>query len=166
MDDRKKRKIDVAELDRLYDKRPEKNQSITSENVNPRSNNTEQNVSSIDLKKEIETIRETIKETHSREVQLLNNQIEQLQNHVENLNKNLHKALDVTVLLEDKREGQGAKEAERDAKLELLQKQIEKLETQNNRLQSREDERRKRIEERRKQAEAEKNKSWIARLFG
>lgn len=161
VDDRKKRKINVAELDRLYEKRETEEGSFTSESVQPATFRTESNVA---LKKEIETIRESLATSQNREIQLLNNQIEQLQNQVENLTGSLNKALDVTALLEDKREGQGTKEAQTDAKLELLEKQISKLEVQNQRLLKREEEREKRVQMLKKEAKG-KNKSFLKKLF-
>ena len=148
-DTRKKRKINIAELERIYEKRTDNEPNQNSENVKNRSVSKNENVND-DIKKEIDIIHEQINQTHKREVELLNNQIDQLQNQIESINKSLHKALDVTALLENKREGQGDREAQRDVKLEGMEKQIEKLKEQNSLLIAKEEERRKRREQRKK----------------
>lgn len=173
LDGRKKRKINVAELDRLYEKRSDTEEGLTSKIVNKKQNLTNTDVSQTNIEREIKSIREQIESGHKREVELLNNQIEQLQSQVESLNKNLNKALDVTALLEDKREGKGTKESEFDVKFKNMEQVIEELRTQNKHLLEKEDERQKRAEERRKQQreaeaalEEEKNKSFFQKLFG
>lgn len=171
LDGRNKRKINVAELERLYDQRKEINEDLTSKTVKDKQSLTNSNGKDLNIEREIQTIREQIQASHKREVELLNNQIEQLQNQVENLNTNLNKALDVTALLEDKREGQGAKESEIDAKFKSMEAVIEDLRAQNRRFLEREEERQRKREERRKQREAEavateeKNKSIFRKLF-
>ena len=140
-------------------------------NVRSKGSLTGSNVNESSLKREIENIREQIQSSHKREIELMNNQIEQLQSQLENLNKNLGKALDVTALLEDKRAGQGAKETEIDEKFKSMEGVIEELRLQNKRLLDKESERQKKSEERRKQreleaAEKEKNKSLFRKLFG
>ena len=171
LDGRKKRKINVAELDRLYDKREKTDENLTSKSVKSENSFTGSNVNESSLKREIENIREQIQSSHKREIELMNNQIEQLQSQLENLNKNLDKALDVTALLEDKRAGQGAKETKIDEKFKNMESVIEELRLQNKRLLDKESERQKKSEERRKQreleaAEKEKNKPLLKRLFG
>ena len=171
LDGRKKRKINVAELDRLYDKRDNTEEELTSKSVKTKQDLTKPNDNTVNLEREIKNIREQIEANHTRERELLNNQIEQLQNQVESLNKNLNKALDVTVLLEDKREGQGDKQAELDSKLKKMETTNEELQSQIKHLLDKEEERQKRAEERRRQqrqaeAESEKNKSIFKRLFG
>lgn len=170
LDGRKKCKINVAELDRLYDKRDDTEEGLTSKTVNKKQNLTNLDVSHTKIEREIKSIREQIESGHKREVELLNNQIEQLQSQVESLNKNLNKALDVTALLEDKREGQGAKESELDAKFKNMEQVIDELRPQNKRLLDKEEERQRKAEERRKQREAEtaereKSQSIFKRLF-
>ena len=171
LDGRKKRKINVAELDRLDDKREKTDENLTSKSVKSENSFTGSNVNESSLKREIENIREQIQSSHKREIELMNNQIEQLQSQLENLNKNLDKALDVTALLEDKRAGQGAKETKIDEKFKNMESVIEELRLQNKRLLDKESERQKKSEERRKQreleaAEKEKNKPLLKRLFG
>ena len=170
LDGRKKRKINVAELDRLYDKREKTDENLMSKSVKSENNFTSSNVNDSSLKREIENIREQIQSSHKREIELMNNQIEQLQSQLENLNKNLGKALDVTALLEDKRAGQGAKETEIDEKFKNMESVIEELRLQNKRFRDKESERQKKSEERRKQRELEaiekeKNKTLFKRLF-
>lgn len=162
INDRKKRKINVAELERVYEKRETEEGTSTSKNVKQKPNLTESNTNNTEL----ENIRKSLADSQRRENDLLRQQIDQLQNQVESLNKNLNKALDITALLEDKREGQGAKEKQRDAKLEILERQLTKMEDQNKILLSKEHERKKKIEEKRKLDEAENNKGWVKRLFG
>jgi len=162
INDRKKRKINIAELERVYEKRKTEEGDSTSESVKQKLNLTESNTNHTEL----ENIRKSLADSQQRENDLLRQQIDQLQNQVEALNKNLNKALDITALLEDKREGQGAKEKQRDAKLEILERQLAKMEDQNKILLSKEHERKKKIEEKRKLDEAENNKGWVKRLFG
>lgn len=172
LDGRRKRKINVAELERLYDGRKDIEEGLTSSSVKPKRNFTTSNENNLNIERQIETLHEQIQTNHKREVELLNNQIEQLQNQVDSLNKNLNKALDVTALLEDKREGQGFKQAEIDIKLKSMEALVEELHTQNKRLLEKEEERQKRAEERRKQreyeviAERDRNKSVFKRFFG
>jgi len=166
MTDRKKRKINVAELDRIYDKRNTEEGSTNSESVKEKSVLTETNVSSVKLRLELEEARKNLADSRNREMETLKNQIEQQQEQIDLLNRNLNKALDITALLEDKREGQGAKEAQRDAKLEILERQLEKMERQNQLLQAKEEERKRRLAEQKKQAEEAANKKgWFVRMF-
>ena len=171
---RKKRKVNVAELDRLYDKRKDTGEELTSKTVKAKQNLTNSNGSNLHLEREINSIREQVETGHKREVELLNNQIEQLRNQVESLNKNLNKALDVTALLEDKREGQGDKQAKLDAKFKSMETVMEELRTQNKKLLDREEERQRKAEERRKKQreseakdaeEREQKKPILKRLF-
>ena len=127
MTDRKKRKINVAELDRLYDKRDTEEGASNTKTVKGNSTLTETNVSKRQLEQKLEEAHAKIAESQEREITALKNQIENQKEQIEQLNKNLNKALDVTALLEDKREGQGAKEVERDTKLEMLENQISRL---------------------------------------
>lgn len=84
----------------------------------------------------------------------------------------MNKALDITALIEDKREGQGAKENELEKKITRMENVIKELRMGNRRFLEKEEERQKKIEERRKireaeaAAEREKNKSFFQRLFG
>lgn len=168
LNDRKKRKINVAELDRLYEKRDLEEGDLTSKTVKSKSKNTEVNDSNRLLEKEVENIRQSLSDSHKREVTLLSNQIEQLQNQVENLNQNLYKALDITALLEDKRATQGSEDRKMEQKLDDMNQVIEDLRKQNERLDRKEKERQKRSEERRKQREieeAKKSKSIWQKLF-
>lgn len=162
VNERNKRKINIAELDRVYEKRKTEEGISISKTVKPKSELTESYTNTTEL----ENIRKRLAESQKRENELLKQQIEQLQNQVEELNQNLSKALDITALLEDKREGQGVKEAQRDAKLEILERQLSKMEDQNKILLAKEQERKKRIEEKRRLEEVAKNKTWIRRIFG
>ena len=88
----------------------------------------------------------------------------------------------ITLLLEDKREGQGAsKEKDVESKLKKMEDAFDELRKQNERLLKKEDDRQKKADERRKQREAEKaeqeaekakleeaekNKSFFKRMFG
>jgi len=91
----------------------------------------------------------------------------------------------ITLLLEDKREGQGGnKKTELDTKLKKMEESFEELRKQNERLLKKEEDRQKKADERRKQREAEKaeqekqaeekakleeaekNKSFFKRMFG
>lgn len=164
INDRKKREINVAELDRLYKKRENGTTNYSSETVKTKPNLTETNVSTIALEKELEKVKQSLAESQKRETELLKEQVGQLQNQVEKLNINLNKALDITALLEDKREGQGALETQWGAKMEVMEHQLSKLESQNIKLQKIEQERRNKIERLEKEIE-ERNQNWFKRLF-
>jgi len=159
MNDRKKRKINVAELDRLYDKRDSEEGASSSKTVKENSSLTETNVSKRKLEQKLEEAHVKIAESQEREITALKNQIENQKEQIEQLNKNLNKALDVTALLEDKREGQGAKEVERDTKLEMLENQISRLTAKSERQAALD---KKRIQE----LEKENAKSWFQKLVG
>ena len=159
MNDRKKRKINVAELDRLYDKRDSEEGASSSKTVKENSSLTETNVSKRKLEQKLEQAHAKIAESQEREITALKNQIENQKEQIEQLNKNLNKALDVTALLEDKREGQGAKEVERDTKLEMLENQISRLTAKSERQAALD---KKRIQE----LEKETAKSWFQKLVG
>jgi len=159
MTDRKKRKINVAELDRLYDKRDTEEGSTNTRTVKENSSLTETNVSKRKLEQKLEEAHVKIAESQEREITALKNQIENQKEQIEQLNKNLNKALDVTALLEDKREGQGAKEVERDTKLEMLENQISRLTAKSERQAALD---KKRIQE----LEKENAKSWFQKLVG
>jgi len=158
MNDRKKRKINVAELDRLYDKRDSEEGASSSKTVKENSSLTETNVSKRKLEQKLEQAHAKIAESQEREITALKNQIENQKEQIELLNKNLNKALDVTALLEDKREGQGAKEVERDTKLEILENQISRLTAKSERQAAID---KKRIQE----LEKENAKSWFQKLI-
>ena len=159
MTDRKKRKINVAELDRLYDKRDTEEGASNTKTVKGNSTLTETNVSKRQLEQKLEEAHAKIAESQEREITALKNQIENQKEQIEQLNKNLNKALDVTALLEDKREGQGAKEVERDTKLEMLENQISRLTAKSERQAALD---KKRIQE----LEKENAKSWFQKLVG
>lgn len=164
--DRKKRKINVAELDRIYDKRDTEEGASTSENVKTKANLTETNVSSVKLREQLEEMRQSLDESRNREINALKNQIDQQQEQIELLNKNLNKALDITALLEDKRDGQGDKEAQMDAKLEVLERQVTQMERQNRVLLAKEEERKREVAEREKlESEVTDKKGWFGKLF-
>ena len=159
MTDRKKRKINVAELDRLYDKRDTEEGASNTKTVKGNSTLTETNVSKRQLEQKLEEAHAKIAESQEREITALKNQIENQKEQIEQLNKNLNKALDVTAQLEDKREGQGAKEVERDTKLEMLENQISRLTAKSERQAALD---KKRIQE----LEKENAKSWFQKLIG
>lgn len=188
-DERKRRKINVAELDRLYEKREGDEEDFTLDNVNNSTGFTDSNVnsnaSSKDLILQIKAIREQIEQAKDREIELLEQQIEQLRDQNENLNRHLEETREehrvYVRLLEDKREEKGDAAELWDYKLHALEKQISMLQDQNQILMTREEERikrdeerRKRIEERKRQRELVKQKEgepvkksgFLERLFG
>lgn len=165
MTDRKKRKINVAELDRLYDRRDIDEGQEASKSVNQKAQLTEFNGSSVKLREELEQARKSLDDSRNREIEALKNQIEQQQEQIDLLNKNLNKALDITALLEDKREGQGAKEAQRDAKMEILERQISNMTRQNKVLLAKEEERKRELAELKQREEEEQQKGFLRRLF-
>ncbi len=88
-DDRGRRKLNVAELDRLYDKREGAKTELTLKNVNPEQGLTESKVNNQQLAQQLNTIREQIGNGKDREIQLLEQQIEQYREQIENLNRHL-----------------------------------------------------------------------------
>ena len=164
INDRKKRKLDIAELERLYEKRRTIEERTETKTVKEKPHLTESNVSVSALEKELQEARENLANSQKRETELLKEQIEQLQNQVEKLNTNLNKALDITALIEDKREGQGTKESQWEARMEIMESQLTKFQNQNQRLQAVDKNSKEKIEELKNEIE-EKNKSWIKRMF-
>jgi len=175
-DDRDRRKINVAELDRLYQKREDTPADLTSVNVKNGEAFTEPNVKHQQLSQQVKAIREQIEQSKNREIELLEQQIEQIKDQIENLNRHLDETREehrgYMRLLEDKREEQGAKTSQWDEKLQIMEHQVAALQEQNRQLIAKEEERRKRIEERRRKREAERlrereqSKSLFSRLFG
>ena len=175
-DDRDRRKINVAELDRLYQKRLDTAEGLTSINGNKKDGLTEPNVNHQHLSQQVKAIREQIEQSKNREIELLEDQIEQLKDQNENLHRHLNETREehriYVRLLEDKREEQGAKTSQWDEKLQMMERQVSALQEQNRKLIAKEEERRRRIEERRQQRKAEKlleqekKKNIIYRLFG
>ena len=70
--------------------------------------------------------------------------------------------MDITALLEDKREGQGAKESERESKMAKLEARLEQLTADTERQAVQNKKHRRRIAE----LEQEKAKGFFERLFG
>jgi len=77
INDRKKRKINVAELERIYEKRDTEEGASTSETVKQKSSLTETNASSVKLQKELDEMRQSLADSRSSEIEILKNQIEQ-----------------------------------------------------------------------------------------
>jgi chromosome segregation ATPase len=175
-DDRGRRKLNVAELDRLYDKREDAKTDLTSANVNSGQSLTESNVNNQQLTRQLKSIREQIENTKDREIQLLEQQIEQFKDQIENLNRHLDETREehrgYMRLLENKSKEQGAKTSQWDEKIQLMEYELKAVKEQNQILISREEERKKRTEEkRRRRAEVklkkeENNKSFFSKLFG
>ena len=175
-DNRNRRKINVAELDRLYQKRQDASESLTSVNGNKKDSLTESNVNPQFLSQQVKTIREQIEQSKGREIQLLEQQIEQFKDQIENLNRHLDETREehrgYMRLLEDKREEQGGKTSQWDEKLHMMEHELRAVKEQNRILITREEERKKRLDERKRQKKAqklreqEKNKNIFFRLFG
>jgi DNA repair exonuclease SbcCD ATPase subunit len=175
-DDRDRRKINVAELDRLYDKREESHTGFTSANGKNGEAFTEPNVKHQQLSQQVKAIRDQIEQSKNREIELLERQIDQFKDQIENLHRHLDETREehriYVRLLEDKREEQGAKTSQWDEKLKLMEQQVAALQEQNRQLIAKEEERKKRIEERRRKREAEKllekqkSKNFFSQLFG
>ena len=123
-DNRDRRKLNVAELDRLYEKRGGGSSLLTSTNVNKPTDLTEANVNSQQLKQEILAIRQQIENAKDREIELLEQQIEQFKNQIENLNRHLDETREEhrmsLRLLEDKREEQGEKVTDWEEKFQAM----------------------------------------------
>ena len=162
INDRKKRKINVAELDRLYEKRTVGQGASASKSVKQNPSLTVSNDSERQLEKELAEIREKLGESQNQQIKALQEQIAQQQDHIERLNQSLNKALDITALLEDKREGQGAKESERESKIAKLEARLEQLTADTERQAVQNKKHRRRIAE----LEQEKAKGFFERLFG
>ena len=174
--DKKGRKIQVAELQRVYQLREEK-KDLTLNNVKQGAKFTPSNVNSNDLKAQINTIREQIEQSKDREIHLLEQQIEQLRSQVESLNHYLEETRkehrSYLLLLEDKRTEEGTKVSQHDEKIDMMQEQLNLIKEENKRLVKREEERNRRIELARKKREEEKQRQeeekqsgFFSRLFG
>lgn len=161
MDDRKRRKINIAELDRLYEKRAGGNDNTSDDNVKNGSDNTESNVKDTSyevgrLEKEVEYLK--------REVQNRQQETERWQ---EAFDKAQSTADKITALLEDQRtskkdDGAGewqknlkaleARIANQEATAKEEKERAEKILRQNRALK--------------KALDEEKNKSFFQKLFG
>lgn len=175
-DDRDRRKINVAELDRLYEKRQGVPEGLTSMNGKQWDGLTELNVNDQHLVQQVKAVREQIEQSRSREIELLEEQVEQFKNQIEKLHQHLDETREehrvYVRLLEDKREEQGAKTSHWDQKFQAMEREVNVLQEQNKLLVAREEERKKHIEERRrkqaveKQLEQERKQHFWQRLFG
>lgn len=175
-DDRDRRKLNVAELDRLYEKRADAEATLTSNNVNPGQGLTEPNVNHARVEQQVKFMRDQIEQSKNREIELLEQQIDQFKDQIENLHRHLDETREehriYVRLLEDKRAEQGAKTSHWDEKIQIMEYELKALKEQNQLLLVREEERKKRIEARRLEREAEKlqqqtkSNGFFARLFG
>lgn len=167
-DDRDRRKINVAELDRLYAKRPDAMEGLASTSGKTWDGLTEPNVNNQHLVQQVKAIREQIEQSRNREIELLEEQIEQFKNQIEKLHQHLDETREehrvYVRLLEDKREEQGAKTSRWDQKLQAMEHQLSALQDQNKLLVAREEERKRRIEERRRKQEVEKQQEQERKL--
>lgn len=176
IDDRDRRKLNVAELDRLYQKRQTNFDGFTSAGVNLTDGLTEPNGNNPFISQQIKAIKEQIAQTKDREVELLEQQIEQLLAQVENLNRHLDETREehrgYMRLLEDKRAEQGTHTSKFDEKLRDMEQQMSTIREENRRLQEERAERIRRAQERRKRKLTEetvkKNKiqNFFERLVG
>jgi hypothetical protein len=165
-DERKKRRINVAELDRVYEKRRSEDQTQTSQNVKPTDDNTVFNVNQTSpqlerLQQEVEFLR--------RELQARSEDTERWR---EAFDKAQATADKITALLEDK--SAGARQTQgHDKHIELLTKLLER-QSEEGRVQDKKIEsleqtlREVRLQNRRVLAEMKKNenKGLLQRLFG
>lgn len=175
-------RVDISELIRVYGDKVKTPEQLAKAKKDKSNNNDTPNTKQVIHTKtpdivqiELEVLKERVKTLETereRERNLLENQ-------VNDLKSALDKAQDITLLLEDKRVGQGAnKEAELDSKLKKMEDVVEELRKQNERLLKKEEERQKKVDERRKQRETEKaeqakleeenekNKSFFKWMFG
>lgn len=181
-DERGRRKLNVAELDRIYSKRAEEGTPLTSNNVQSSRSFTDANVNPNALINEVKTIKEQIDQAKDREIKLLEQQIEQLREQNDNLNRYLKETREehqgYLRLLEHKSAEEGGRSSQLDQKLEMMDEQMRLLQEQNQLLLRKEAERKRRaairkkkIEERKRQRvlqkaeQAEKSKSFLERLF-
>ena len=175
-DERDRRKLNVAELDRLYEKRSDGQEALTSNNVNSQQGLTEPKVKNARLEQQVKSIRDQIEQSKNREIELLEQQIDQFKDQIENLHRHLDETREehriYVRLLEDKRAEQGAKTSHWDEKFQTMEHELNAVKQQNQLLLAREAERKKRIEERRRKQEAEKrlekekSQNFFLRLFG
>jgi chromosome segregation ATPase len=182
-DERGRRKLNVAELDRIYSKRAEEGAPLTSNNVQSTLSFTEPNVNSKLLLQEVKTIKEQIGQAKDREIKLLEQQIEQLREQNDNLNRYLKETREehqgYLRLLEHKSTEEGTHSPQLDQKLEMMEQQMHFLQEQNELLLRREEERKRRAVIRKKKIEelkqqkalqkeqpAQNNKGLFERLFG
>ncbi|PTX58581.1 hypothetical protein C8N46_11372 [Kordia periserrulae] len=151
LDDRKKRKINVAELDRIYEKK-ETSQSIneTLQNVQKSSAQTFSNASLAEKEVEIEYLKKII---------------EQYESENEHLRSSLEKSQDghnrATLLLEDKTTGAGGLEKG----LRALEARIANQEKTEKERKQREAKILKRNKLLREKLAQERNKKWYQNIF-
>lgn len=165
-DDRGKRKINVAELDRLYDQREEgtgKGKTKNGKNDNEKTfSNGKGEGSTAALKEEIRSIREELLKLHEQEKSRLEDQIEMLKEQVEEARKDKNNYMR---LLED--HSKSGQKSEEDKKIEILGKTLEKFVNQEEERQKRIEERRKKRDElRRLKEEEEQSRGFWSKLFG
>ena len=144
-------------MDRLYSKRRDASETFTSGNGNLTEGLTNLNVNPGAISKEIQNL---VQQGKDREIELLQQQIEQYKAQVENLNQNLAETREehrsYVRLLEDKREEQGAKTSRWEEKFLAMERKMNTLQNQNKKLMRREEIRKQRIEERREKLEVQK----------
>ncbi|MEO1263599.1 MAG: hypothetical protein AAFZ15_32605 [Bacteroidota bacterium] len=161
----KKRKvIDVAELERVYGTLEQPENTESSKTVNPEQKLT--TYTSMSSETELEVLKEklsTLENERKREREKLVDEIEHLRNRLE---KTDNERTRLTAVLTDQRAGQGADDKERNQKMENLEAIVLKLQKQNNQFLVREKARKKRVEKRRLEAENKKKRGFFRGLFG
>ncbi len=162
LDDRKRRRLDVAELQRLYDLRKKEESQATDSNVQSGSENTQSNVKQDDARAEY----------LEREIEFMKKELENRREEVARWQDAFEKAQEtaqkVTMLLEDKSQngaGQGAQKWE--SAFKSLEERIANKEVESEKeksiLKKRASERIARLRE---ELEAEKSKTFWQKLFG
>lgn len=155
-------RVEVSELIRVYGNKVKSLEEMEEKtNSNKLANNTQatrqvkQDETPVDLKIEVEVLKERVKTIETERER----ERTHLENRVNDMKEALAKAQDITLLLEDKREGQGKEKKDIDTKVEKLEAVIEGLQKQNETYLKKEEERQRRLEERRRRLEkAQKQK--------
>ncbi|MDF1864388.1 MAG: hypothetical protein P1U70_06120 [Saprospiraceae bacterium] len=161
---KKKKTIDISELERVYGQLEQFNQNEPSKPVK-----TEQKLtgsSDFALEIELAVLRdklEIFENERKREQEKTSDEIEHLRGRLEKAD---NERVKLTAILTDQREGQGTQKNERDDKIEKLESVVLQLQKQNNQFMEREEARRKRAEERRRLKEEEESRGFWRRFLG
>lgn len=192
-DSRKKRRLNVAELERVYERRKEEKPDLTSNSVKNSTGLTELNGKSVKSSAQDEAVNDAIIQSKDREIQLLENTIEQLKEHNEDLKKYIEETREehrgFMRILEDKREDRTTGEIfqqqdqrmqemmnamdnlmrerqEQNQQMAKLEERIVKIKENGERVFQKLNVKNKRLARQKKVLEEEASKPWFKKLIG
>lgn len=155
LDDRKRRKINISELDRIYQKREGDNKGSSNSTVNLTPGNTQSDVNSAALEKEIEYLK--------REVQSKEQETEKWQAAFDKAQATADK---ITALLTDKTQEKDSGAGEWDKSLKTLENRISNQEKTAKDTAEKEQKIIRQNRALKKALDEERNKSFFKKLFG